>query len=79
MVCRRQWKELPLTEEIIDKVNIKGRSDAGLKPDKEIPEQFVFKYMDGTLVAVEDETDHTDNQRGNNITTSNPHKQNTHD
>ena len=43
-----------LTEEIIQKVNDKGREDIGLEPGAELPDQYIFQYLDGALVEVDD-------------------------
>ena len=56
IVSRRQWKELPLTEEIIKMVNDKGREEIGLKSGEPIPEQYLFQYLDGTVIGVDDPT-----------------------
>lgn len=51
VISARHWIELPFTKDIIDKVNNRGRSELGLSPDDPVPEEFVFKYLDGTIVG----------------------------
>ena len=67
ILSQRQWRELPLTEAIINKVNLKGREDLGLSLDDPILDQFVFTYLDGTLIPTTDIPIVTD--QGGNATT----------
>ena len=64
ILCQRQWTEMPLTPALIEQVENKGKRDAGLQPGDDIPEQFIFKYIDGTLVGVDIDETHTNNQGG---------------
>lgn len=78
IISRRRWKELPLTEEIIQKVNERGVRELRLRPDQPIPEQFVFRRLDGSLIGDEphqdpggnDDNERDDNERRHNSDTS---------
>ena len=65
IISRRSgaWKELPMPQHIIDTVNERGMKELGLQKDDLVPEQYVFKYLDGTLVPIDEDTE---NQGGEN-------------
>lgn len=51
LVTRRSWTELPMPQEVIDRVDALGKQSLGLRPNaKKLPQEFRFRRRDKSII-----------------------------